>query len=293
VRLLITGATGFIGRHLLAELAGRHELIALTRGGPPSELAGLAEWIAQDLAEPIVTTRLPGRVDGIIHLAQSARYKEFPAGAADVYAVNVHSTFDLIEWGRQAGAGVFILASTGGVYRYSDRPVREDDPVDPGGFYFRSKYAAEVLLGAYGESLRPVILRPFFVYGADQREMLIPTLVDRVLSRKEILVEGDPGLRVNPIHVEDAVRVFEPALTRAVSGVVNIAGPDALAIGDMVRLLGETLKLKPVLRHREARADGDLVAATERMRTELGVVPRVGIRAGLERIAADVLSTRV
>jgi nucleoside-diphosphate-sugar epimerase len=288
VRILVTGGTGFIGRHLIAHARERHEIVALTRSEPPEDLLDGVDWREQDLREPL--RGLPDRVDGIVHLAQSPRYQEFPDGAQDVYAVNVHSTFRLLEWARTASAGTFVLVSTGGLYPYADAPVSEEADVRPGGFYFRAKYAAEVLLGAYAEQLRAVVLRPFFVYGEGQRRMLIARLADQIAAGEEIVIDGDPGLRCNPLHVEDMVRVFEPALTAPVSGIINVAGPDVVSMSALVAALGEALGCAPSVRHRTASAPGDLVAAVERMRTDLGVTPRVRLEDGLRRVAAALRS---
>jgi UDP-glucose 4-epimerase len=288
VRILVTGATGFIGRYALAELGGRHDLVALTRSAPPTEASELADWIEIDLAQPLDARRLPGRVDAIVHLAQSGRYKDFPDGAQDVYAVGLQSTFSLLEWGRQVGAATFLLASTGGVYARAPRPVHEGDPVELANLYFGTKYAAEVLTGTYAELLRPVVLRPFFPYGETQQRNLVPTLAQRIMRREEIVVVGDPGLRINPIHVEDAVRVIEPALVGSVSGVINVAGSDSLAIGELVALLGEAVGIEPLVSHQPAPPGGDLVGATERMRLELGVTPRIGIREGIGRFVSGL-----
>jgi nucleoside-diphosphate-sugar epimerase len=288
VRVLVTGATGFIGRHALAALGERHEIVAVAREAPPGDLADAASWLEQDLAEALDPSRFPRQVDAVIHLAQSRRYKDFPDGAEDIYAVNVHSTFRLLEWARDVGARTFVLASTGGVYAPSSHPVREDDPVRLANMYFRSKHAAEVLLGAYADLLRSVVLRPFFVYGQGQRGMLIRQLAERIVSGEEVVVDGDPGIRINPLHVEDAVRVFEPALSGTVSGAVNIAGPDVVSITELVAALGEATGVQPVVRHRAAVVDGDLIASTERMRDALGVTPRVGLAEGLQDVAADL-----
>jgi UDP-glucose 4-epimerase len=286
LRLAITGGTGFIGRHLVAELALRHEVVALARTAPAKD--GTVEWVEQDLRLPLDVERLPRRIDGVLHLAQSPRYKDFPQGAADVYAVNVHSTFELLEWACGAGAQTFVLVSTGGLYAYSDHPVDEDAAIDVDGFYFRSKYAAEVLLGAYRQLLRPVVLRPFFVYGEGQRRMLIARLAEQIVAGEVVVVDGDPGLRCNPVHVEDVVRAFEPALTMPVSGVFNLAGPDVVSLSELVSALGEAIGVEPVVRHRSAETAGDLIAATDRMRDELGVDPRVRLSDGLRRVGLEV-----
>jgi UDP-glucose 4-epimerase len=286
VRLLVTGGTGFIGHRLLAELAGRHEIVALARTARPAD--STVHWVEHDLREPLDAARLPRRIDAVLHLAQSPRYKEFPAGAADVYAVTVQSTFALIEWAREARVQTFVLVSTGGLYVPSEQPVDEDSPIHAGGFYFRAKHAAELMLGAYAGLLRPVVLRPFFVYGEGQRRMLIGRLIEQIAAGEEIVIEGHPGLRCNPVHVDDMVRVFEPVLTAPVSGPINIAGPDVASMSELIAALGEAIGVEPVVRHRPAATAGDLVAATARLRDEVGVTPSVGLRDGLRRVAAGI-----
>jgi UDP-glucose 4-epimerase len=287
MRIVVTGAGGFLGRHLVAELGSRHELVALTRRPPEPELRGLARWVIGDLRELDVSA-LPDRIDAVIHLAQSSRYREFPAGAEDMFAVNVASTFALLEYAREAAASTFALASTGGVYGYSAEPVTESDQPRPTTFYFRSKLAAEALVEGYAEHFRPLTLRFFFIYGPGQKRMLIPVLAAKVAAREDIVIEGDPGLRINPIYVEDAARVFEPALASGATGTFNVAGDEQVTISELVALMGETAGERPRVRHEAARTDGDLVADCSRMREELGVRPQVSLAAGLRSVVAGL-----
>jgi nucleoside-diphosphate-sugar epimerase len=291
VRLLITGATGFVGSRLIEHLQDRHELHAIARRPPPASLADRAAWIEQDL-RAFDPTALPDRVDGVVHLAQSEHYRDFPDGAADVFAVNVASTFSVLEYARSAGARAFVLASTGGVYGYRDHPIRElDDEPRPTNFYFRSKRAAELLAEAYAGLFAVIVFRFFFVYGAGQRRMLIPTLIDKVTRGEQIAVDGDPGLSMNPIHVDDAVRVFEPALELGHSDTLNIAGAERVTITELVRLIGKIAGRPPAIAHNAAQPDGDLVADVERLREILGVAPELSLRDGL-RSAIGIPSSR-
>ena len=291
MRVLITGATGFVGSRLVEHLADRHEVYAMARRPPPPDLSARATWIEQDL-RAFDESALPDRIDGIIHLAQSAQYREFPAGAPDVFAVNVGSTFSILEYARRAGARTTVLASTGGVYGYRHHPIRErEDEPRPTTFYFRSKRSAEILAEAYAELFSVIVFRFFFVYGPGQQRMLIPTLIDRVTGGEEIVVDGDPGLAVNPIHVDDAVRAFEPALDLGRSATLNVAGSERITITDLVRLIGEIAGRPALISHGAAQPDGDLVADISRLREVLGITPEISLRDGL-RSAIGVPSSR-
>jgi UDP-glucose 4-epimerase len=282
VKILVTGATGFIGSRLLPRLVREHEVVAVARPGSTTSGTEEASWVEQDLIEPLRREALPTQVDAVIHLAQSRRYKQFPEGAADVFGINVHSTFRLLEYAREVGASRFIFASTGGVYGSSDKAVSETDRLNPLNFYLSSKYGAESLVTSYDGLLTTVIFRFFFVYGPGQTQMMVPTLLGRVLSGQEIVVEGDPGLRMNPIYVEDATRVFEPALKLEGSNLFNVAGAEAVTLTELVHLMAEVSGRKASVEHAPASQPGDLVGDNSKMRTVLGVEPETSLREGVK-----------
>lgn len=279
MRILVTGGTGFIGRNLLPTLAEGHEVFALTRGGPAE--AGDVEWIEQDLAKPLDSSALPRKIDAVVHLAQSKRYREFPEGAEDMFSINVESTFRLLEYARQAGASHFLFASTGGVYGSGEEALSEGDKLNPLNFYLSSKCSAEALVAGYRNSLVTVVFRFFFVYGPGQERMLMPTLIDKTQAGEEIEIEGDPGLRINPIHVGDAVEAFPPALQLQRSDLFNVAGEETVAIGDLVREIGKAVGKEPRVRHTVDEPPGDLIGANQRMKDVLGVTPRISLAEGI------------
>lgn len=277
MRILLTGAGGFIGRHAVARLEEEHEVCPLLRKAPDAS----REWIEQDLAQPLDLSLLPKRVDAVIHLAQSHRYREFPAGAEDVYDVNVHSTFRLLEYARAAGAQLFLLASSGGVYGYSYETLVETSPTKPLNFYLTSKHLAESLVGNYQALFATVVLRFFFVYGPGQEQMLVPTLIEKVRKGDQISIAGRPGQRINPIHVADAVEVFSPALGLARSDIFNIAGDEIVSIRELVGVIEEATGENAHVRHVEPEHAGDLVADNSRMKKMLGVHPRTSLLEGI------------
>jgi nucleoside-diphosphate-sugar epimerase len=250
------------------------------------------QWIEQDLAKPLEYGRLPKHIDAIIHLAQSKLYKQFPEGAKDVFDINIHGTFQLLEYGRETGIEYFVFASSGGVYGYSYEKFVETDPVSPLNFYLSSKHTAELLIANYKHFFRTVVFRFFFVYGSAQKGMLIPNLFHKVLNGEVIVIEGNPGLRINPIYVEDAIRVFEPALHLDTSELFNIAGDEVVTITDLVRLIQRVSGKKTSVTHTGVNAEGDLVGDNTRMKEILGVLPQTPLREGLRSMLESGLRDR-
>jgi len=287
MRVVVTGAMGFIGRHLLVRLREDHEVFALARDQDLVDVPDGVETIAQDLSEPLVLERLPRQVDAVVHLAQSDFYHAFPKRVEDMVAVNVASTVRLLDYARTAGARCFLSASTGGVYGRAERPFVETDPADSADFYAATRRAAELLTFSYSKLLRTVVFRFFFVYGPGQQGMLVPTLMERLVKGEEVTVQGNPGLRISPTHVSDAVRAIEAALLGDASGVFNVAGDEATTITQLVEIMSAVAGVEARIVHVEGDTGG-IVGDNGRMKRDLGIVPEVSLREGLVQVASEI-----
>lgn len=267
--ILVAGATGLIGSHFVSAMTGQERIYALGRSRP----AECADWISCDLSQPVDTARLPTNVDTVLYLAQSEHFRDFPGRAEDILAVNTVTPHRILDWALRSGAKRFIYASSGGVYGHGQNAFREDSPIQPQGplgFYLASKHCAEKLCENYAELLTVVIVRFFFVYGRGQRpSMLIPRLVKNVIEGKAITLQGQDGLRINPLHVDDAVRALRACCALTESTCLNLAGPDVLSLRDIGHEIGRQIGKEP----RFEAASGEprhLVGDISRMRHILG-----------------------
>lgn len=288
-RILVTGGSGFLGSRLLKRLvAAGHDVWCIVRHVPPS--APSVHWLVQDLAADQWTISLPPRIDAVIHLAQSPHYRDFPAQATDVYAVAAGATMRLLDWAWRAGARHFVLTSTGGLYGTSERPVRESDPLPDQysalGFYFAAKRASELIATQYSGQLAAVILRCFFVYGSSQSpKMLMPRLVDSIHHGRPIQLQGEDGLRFNPIHVDDAARAVEACLSLTESRVINVAGPEVTSLREVAETIGKVVGVKPVFEVNNTMPPNHLVADIARMTGALGA-PQTGLETGVAELCS-------
>jgi nucleoside-diphosphate-sugar epimerase len=281
MRVLVTGAAGFVGRQLVPRLARDHEIIAVVRAMPAWEMSTVKTIVA-DLTSPSVGARLPRDIDVIVHLAQA--YKTFPEHAAEIFAVNATSTQRLADHARMAGVRRFVLASSGSIYPPARAPLRETDAPRPMGFHPATKLIAEQVLAYYTTPLEVVALRLFAPYGPGQVDRLIPRLIESVRNGSPILLSRGGEPRLNPIFISDLVEVFAQAVVGAGNGVVNIAGPTIVSIRDIAELAGEALGRSPVFVNQDREPFGDLVADTSEMERQFEIPNLIEPRSGIHRM---------
>jgi nucleoside-diphosphate-sugar epimerase len=246
MRILVTGASGFVGRVLVPRLVARgDEVFALGRAALNKE--GVTDlW--GDFQFGLVPN-LPGGIDAVIHLAQSRAYRSFPTDVPAMFRINVAGTQMMLDAAARSGVSRFCLVSSGSVYDPFDGALTEAAPVAPRAYLGASKFAAEVLARPFGALFPVATLRLFVPYGPGQTERLVPDLVRRVCRGIPVcLPELGEGMRFSPTHVEDACAVIEAAVDEGWSDVVNVAAPNDITVMEaaatIARILGRPLAIE-------------------------------------------------
>jgi nucleoside-diphosphate-sugar epimerase len=296
LRVLVTGATGFIGRHLLPALATEHETIGLVRRVPAVPIAGVT-YIEQELTEPLDTAQLPGQIDAIIHqaaLIDTDTDKGAAQNDAAPFLANVVATWRLLRYAEQAQARTFVHASTGGVYGCRDKPFVESDPFNPLDLYSLTKCQGELAVRHTPTSFPKIILRYFFPYGAGTPNP-IPSYVQRALRGESISINADRKPRFNPIHIDDTVTATLRALALSEDTTLNIAGSEITTFAEIAEFaavrVGQTPRFNLLMGEQIIpyyRAD--LVASIDAMQRALGFVPRVTLAEGLAQLVESYLA---
>lgn len=236
MRILITGAKGFIGTNLVTHLRKEgFDIIEISRS------------LGYDFNNYNWVKKLPKNIDTVIHLAQSEHYKNFPNKAADIFNINVKATFDLLEWSRNIGVTKFIYASSGSVYQNKGSiPSCETTQCNPLHFYGATKRSAELMVAQYRDIMDIEILRLYTVYGPNQKEMLIPNIINSLKSNKEITLAQGVGLVFSSIFIEDCVKIITQLVKKnSNSEYLNISSPEINSLKHVINILKEKTAITP------------------------------------------------
>lgn len=285
----ITGARGFIGRHVARAFAGTgHSVIGLGHGSwteAEHRACGVAEWRNGEVSHANLDALAAdvGLPEVVVHLAGGSAVGPSYAQPAEDFRRSVLAAGELAEWLRlRAPAARLVMASSAAVYGSGHAgPVAETAvcaPFSPYGFH---KRMAELVLESYARNfgLRVAVVRLFSVYGPGLRKQLLWDACGRLAAGATTLQLGGTGDELRDwLHVEDAARLIQLAADHAaaepwwVNGGTGVATPVREVAACLAHAMGHAV---PLSFSGQSRS-GDparLVADTARLRS-LGFAPR-------------------
>lgn len=297
MRILVTGATGFVGYAVAARLAeGGHEVLGFTRS-PSAPLPQTVRRVQGELS-PIDLTRALTTVDGVCHLAARTRVRESWVDPLGYWQSNVGGTLALLKAMQTTKTRRLVLASTCTVYgEPAEQPINETAPAAASTPYGRCKLAADHAasdLAATGV-LGAVSLRAFNVAGAtpgrpdrDDTRLIPRLLAVQQGTAPEIVINGDGSAVRDFVHVADMAAAFSLALEACEPGVArayNIGSGQPTRVRDAISTV-ELVTGQPVPRRYTPAANEphELTADSTLIRSELGWRPE---RSTLREIISD------
>lgn len=295
--ILVTGAAGFIGRHLCAALLARGDAVlgvdnfsASARETLPSQRNFTLD--EADVADEAQCSRLCRNVNAIVHLAAFSSVPRSLADPAQAQRDTEQSTLSLLRAASERLVARFVLASSSSVYGDTeDLPVREDAAPAPKSPYAQAKLASEVHLRQAAPKVDGVALRFFNLYGPGQRPdsayaAAVPIFATRILRGEPVTIYGDGNQTRDFLYVSDAVDAILRALDsrRAFAGApVNIASGKAATINELIGLTSRAAGKPAQVEHQQERR-GDIRAShadIARARQWLTFEPRVELQEGI------------
>lgn len=292
MRVLLTGATGFLGQHVLTQLlAGGHSVLASTRSEPRDELGSEhVTWFAGDLSsiEPLRATIESFDPEALIHLA----WEGIPDYSEHVSYVNLVNSMRLIDFMiGETDCRKVIVAGSCLEYGRKTGECRESCCGTPESYFAWAKeslfkYSALKCAGRAGL----VWFRIFYVYGPGQRVAALIPIVARSLEEGGRPAVRAPFNRSDFVYVEDVARAFGLALTAEVeSGIYNLGSGRSASVIDICNIVERQLvggcDFSESLAHTSRGEDGavDFWAATDKTRSALGWRSVTGLDEGIRR----------
>lgn len=312
-KILVTGADGFIGSHLVEALVRQgHEVQAfvlynsfgswgwLDRCAP--DVAGKFEVFAGDIRDPHGVKEAMKGCDAVLHLAALIAIP-YSYHSPDTYVdTNIKGTLNILQAARELEIGKVIHTSTSEVYGTARFvPITEDHPVQGQSPYSATKIAADQMVQAFHASfgLPVVTIRPFNTYGPRQSaRAVIPTVITQVAN-------GVRQIQLGALHptrdfnfVSDTVAGFIAALLsdKGVGEVVNLGSNFEISIGDMVRQVGECMGVELTVTEDPARLRPQmseverLWADNSKARALFGWAPAYGGLDGFRRGLSETIA---
>ncbi len=297
VRVVITGAAGFIGSHLSEALLDRgYSVVGIDNllTGDVNNIAHLAGrdfvFVKHDVTNYI---HIDGPVDYVLHWASPASpvdYLEWPIPTLKVGALGTHNALGLAK----AKGARFVLASTSEVYGDPlEHPQTEAywghvNPIGPRGVYDEAKRFAEAITVAYHRyhGLDTKIARIFNTYGPRMRindGRAVPTFIAQALSGEDVTVFGSGKQTRSFCFISDLVDGILRLMHSEVNEPVNIGNPREMTIGEIARTILAMTGSPSRIVYRELPTDDPKVRQPDitRARTLLGWEPKVGLEEGL------------
>ena len=310
-RVLVTGAGGFIGSHLVERLvADGHEVRAFVRYNGRGDLGFLdsldhcvrnaIEVERGDLKDPSAVQSAIKNREWVFHLGALIAIPYSYQNPLDVIQTNTLGTAHVLEASRRSDSlERVILTSTSEVYGTAQRiPIDESHPLCGQSPYSASKIGGDALGESYHRAfgLPVAILRPFNTFGPRQSaRAIIPTIISQALTHAEIKL-GSLDPRRDLTYVKDTVAGFAAiaACDRAIGKAVNIGRGEDLSIGELVDRIGARLGKRLIVhtdreRMRPAASEvGRLVAGTDLARTLWGWKSEYTLDQGLDETISYV-----
>ena len=299
-RVLVTGAAGFIGSHLVEELLARgYEVVGLDRRMLTEQTPNLAAVLGDpaftpvraDIATDDLDTATAG-CDAVFHLAAVPGVRDSWGAQFDRYvAANVLGTQRVLDACARLGVRHLVYASSSSVYGVVNRPSRETDPLTPLAPYGVTKLSGEQLATAYAargnETPAVALLRYFTVYGPRQRpDMAIGRILEAALTGRPFPMYGDGTQRREFTYVSDVVdATIAAASIDAGVTAINVGGGRSQTLAEvLVTAEAVTGQAVPIVRS-EGQA-GDVpatLADLTRASRLLGYRPKVELHEGMTR----------
>ena len=286
-KILITGATGFIGSHLIPELSQNHKIVGISK----NKIKSFKNFTSSSLDITKSNLRIKNDYSDIIHMAAYSDVAYCNLNPVKCYEFNVKSTQKMLEIARKNDSSFVFLSSSHVYGNPKKQPILENSLCNPSTHYASSKRMSEILCETYSKTygLNIRIARIFSVYGPNSpKSNLIFNIVNQIINNPKIIL-GNISPKRDFIFISDVI----DGLVKITNSkkkkfeIYNLGSGKSISIKNLVHDCSRisNTKLKIVLSKEKSRKNEimNVQANISKMKKELNWKPKISLNEGLEK----------
>ena len=284
--ILITGATGFIGTHLIPQLIKNHKVVGISK----NKIKSSKNFISSNIDLTNKNLKIKNGYTNIIHMAAHSDVTYCNLNPTKCYDLNVKSTQKMLEIARKKDSNFIFLSSSHVYGNLIKQPILENSVCTPSTHYASSKKMSEILCETYSKTygLNIQIARLFSVYGPrSPKSNLIFNIIDQITNNSKIIL-GNTYPKRDFIFVSDAITGLIKILNSKKKGfqVYNIGSGKSISVDEVVKncftISNKKLKIISSKEKRRKNEIMDIQANISKMKKEFNWKTEISLKKGLE-----------
>ena len=285
-KILITGATGFIGTNLIPQLIKNHKIVGISK----NKIKSSKNFISSNIDITNKNLKIKNKFTDIIHMAAHSDITYCNLNPTKCYELNVKSTQKMLEVARKKDSNFIFLSSWHAYGNPIKQPIVEDSLCNPSTHYASSKRMSEILCETYAKTygLDIQVARLFSVYGPKSpKSSLIFNIIDQIINNSKIIL-GNTYPKRDFIFISDVIMGLIKILNSKKKGfqVYNLGSGKSMSVENVVKncLTISNKKLK-IISSKEKRRENEIMniqANISKMKKEFNWKTEISLKKGLE-----------
>ena len=285
-KILITGATGFIGTNLIPQLIKNHKIVGISK----NKIKSSKNFISSNIDITNKNLKIKNKFTDIIHMAAHSDVTYCNLNPTKCYELNVKSTQKMLEIARKKDSNFIFLSSWHAYGNPIKQPIVEDSLCNPSTHYASSKRMSEILCETYAKTygLDIQVARLFSVYGPKSpKSSLIFNIIDQIINNSKIIL-GNTYPKRDFIFISDVIMGLIKILNSKKKGfqVYNLGSGKSISVENIVKncLIISNKKLK-IVSSKEKRRENEIMniqADISKMKKEFNWKTEISLKKGLE-----------
>jgi len=285
-KILITGATGFIGNYLIHELTKNHKIIGISK----KKIKSSKNFISSSADITKSNLKIKNQFTDIIHMAAYSDVNYCNLNPTKCYELNVKSTQKMLEIARKNDSNFIFLSSSHVYGNPIKQPIVEDSLCNPSTHYASSKRMSEILCETYAKTygLDIQVARLFSVYGPkSSKSNLIFNIIDQIINKSKIIL-GNTYPKRDFIFISDVIMGLTKILNSKKKGfqVYNLGSGKSISVENLVKnCLNISNKKLKIISSKEKRRENEInntQANISKMKKEFNWKTEISLEKGLE-----------